>query len=214
MNSFAYDLSYLPDFQDTFGCMFQYVENDLDIQMNTFYGMFLKSDIAREIEHGNPKYIAGMSGIEIARSVILEKTRIYTDGEPSVHFERNVWYWIGFVLSYYQCMRNVGFKTINDLGLTIDKIFSMYILHEADITKFIDAADSITNLNKGKGRVLSYYRKLNGVSQKELAERTGVPIRMIQLYEQNQNNVSKANSEYVYRIAKGLGIEMELLISK
>ena len=211
MKEFAYSNLYIDDFQETFGSMFQYVERDLQIDPKVFYDMFMISDVAHGIEYGDPKYIAGMSGIELARAVILEKTCKYPDIENKFYPDRSEWYWVGFVLSYYQWLRNVSFMMIDSLGLTVDTIKDKYILHEADISKFVEVADSITQLDRGKGRVISYYRKLNGYSQREFAEYTGVPLRMIQLYEQGQNDISKANVDYVVRMANGLGIDVEML---
>lgn len=211
MKEFTYSNLYIDEFQETFGSMFQYVERDLQIDPKIYYDMFMISDVAREIEHGNPKYIAGMSGIELARAVVLEKTRKYPDIENNFYLDRSEWYWVGFVLSYYQWLRNVSFKMIDSLGLSVEIIRNRYILHEADISKFVEVADSITQLDRGRARVLSYYRKLSGYSQREFAEHTGVPLRMIQLYEQGQNDISKANVDYVIRMANGLGIDVEEL---
>lgn len=208
----AYSDLYIADFQDTFGYMLRYVERDLQMDPVSFFKMFMVSDVARGIEHGNPKYIAGMSGIELARSVIYEKTLKYPDVESKYYPDCGEWYWAGFVLSYYQWLRNVSFKMIDSLGLSLEAIKDRYILHEADISKFVEVADEITKLNSGKGKVLSYYRKINGYSQKEFSELTGVPLRMIQLYEQGQNDISKANVDYVIRMADGLGINVETLI--
>lgn len=212
MKNYAYLKTYIGDFQDTFGAMFQYVERDLNMDMNDFYRMFTISDVARGIEHGNPKYVAGMSGAELARAVIFEKTYKYPDVPNNYYHDRGEWYWVGFVLSYYQWLRNVSYIVIDSLGMTIEAIKDRYILHEADIMKFVEVADRITKLDKGRGRILSYYRKLNGYSQREFSEYTGVPLRMIQLYEQGQNDLSKANSDYIVRIANGLNIDVDVLV--
>ena len=88
-----------------------------------------------------------------------------------------------------------------------------YTLHEADISKFVDIMDvrmreffPETNLK----RIRSAY----GCTQAELAQRSGVSLRSIQMYEQRNKNINKASIDTVYRIAKVLGCTMEDLIEK
>jgi transcriptional regulator with XRE-family HTH domain len=53
-----------------------------------------------------------------------------------------------------------------------------------------------------------------GFTQAELAERSGVSLRSIQMYEQRHKNINKASVESIYQIAKALGCAMEDLIEK
>lgn len=87
------------------------------------------------------------------------------------------------------------------------------ILHETDITKFVDIAESRmkecfpeTNIKR--------IRMAYGCTQKELAERSGVSLRSIQMYEQRNKNINKASADAVYCLAKALGCKMEDLIEK
>jgi transcriptional regulator with XRE-family HTH domain len=88
-----------------------------------------------------------------------------------------------------------------------------YTLHEADIHKFVDIADAQmreyfaeTNLKR--------IRKTSGFTQAELAERSEVSLRSIQMYEQRNKDINKASAETLYRISKILGCEMEDLVEK
>ncbi len=49
--------------------------------------LFLRSGLAAEFGRGNPKYIAGKSGVELAREVILITTGQSVDVIPALHFE-------------------------------------------------------------------------------------------------------------------------------
>jgi DNA-binding transcriptional regulator YiaG len=88
-----------------------------------------------------------------------------------------------------------------------------YTLHEADISRFADIIDS---------RIKEYYPETNlkrirtayGFTQAELAERSGVSLRSIQMYEQRNKNINKANADTIYCLAKVLGCTMEDLIEK
>ena len=90
---------------------------------------------------------------------------------------------------------------------------SMYILHEADVSKFVDEANGVIARNKREKQTpLQRIRKAREFSQKELSEASGVSLRMIQLYEQRQNDISKAQVGQVVSLARALGCEVENLI--
>lgn len=59
---------------------------------------------------------------------------------------------------------------------------------------------------------LKKYRETKGLSQKELANVSGVSKRMIQDYEQGQRKITGASGERLYRLALILGCRMEDLL--
>ena len=59
---------------------------------------------------------------------------------------------------------------------------------------------------------LKRIRTAKGYSQKQLAELSGVSLRSIQMYEQRQKDVNKAQSDSLFRLAKSLGCAMEDLL--
>ena len=61
---------------------------------------------------------------------------------------------------------------------------------------------------------LKCVRKTKGYSQKQLAELSGVSLRSIQMYEQRNKDINKAQSESLYHLAKALGCKMENLLEK
>ena len=86
-----------------------------------------------------------------------------------------------------------------------------YTLHETDISKFADIADERmkelypeTNLKR--------IRMAYGCTQADLAKKSGVSLRSIQMYEQRNKDINKANADTIYRISKVLGCSMEDLI--
>ena len=52
-----------------------------------------------------------------------------------------------------------------------------------------------------------------GLTQKQLAEKSGVKIRMIRAYEQNYQDISKAEVGSIIRLAKTLSCTVEDLLS-
>lgn len=61
---------------------------------------------------------------------------------------------------------------------------------------------------------LKRIRLIYGCSQRELAEISGVSLRSIQMYEQRQKDINKAQSDAIYRLAKVLGCTMEDLLEE
>jgi transcriptional regulator with XRE-family HTH domain len=89
----------------------------------------------------------------------------------------------------------------------------MYIHHEADNSKFVESADAIIRRNKeARKSKLHAIRKARGFTQQQLSDASGVALRMVQLYEQKQNDLSKAQVNVVISLAKALGCEVEDLI--
>ena len=57
-------------------------------------------------------------------------------------------------------------------------------------------------------------RTTYGCTQAELAQRSGVGLRSIQMYEQRNKDINQASAETMYRLSKTLGCTMEDLIEK
>ena len=209
----AYNELYLDDAMNNLGDMVEYSVCDLGFDPDEFFGWFISSGIASRFEKGNPKYITGMSGFELAEAVLTETNVSYEKREPSYAEFKGREYWAGWILAYYQWVTGKRFEDMVRDGLALSTVLSMYILHEADESKFVDAANEIIARNKeNKKSKLSQIRKARGFTQQELSEASGVTLRMIQLYEQKQNDISKAQVTVVLNLAKALGCEAEDLI--
>ena len=65
-----------------------------------------------------------------------------------------------------------------------------------------------------KGTNLKRIRSSYGCTQAELAKRSGVSLRSIQMYEQRNKDINKASVETLYRISKVLGCTIEDLLEK
>lgn len=165
------------------------------------------------MENGEPSIVAGKSGIEIAGEVIFETTGREPTAKPQEHFRRSREYWIGWAVCYYQWFSGRSYSDIFR-ALSFDDLQGMYfVLHEADISKFADIAEERMR-EYWKDTNLKRFRKACGCSQAELAKRTGVTLRSIQMYEQRKKDINKASAETLYRLAKVLGCTIEDLIEK
>ena len=165
------------------------------------------------MENGEPAYLAGKSGIEIALEVVAETKGQELQTEPTERMERSAEYWIGWAVAYYQWYSGRRYHEIFQ-ALSFEALQKMYYtLHEADVTKFADIAEarlkecfSDTNLKR--------IRMTYGCTQAELAQRSGVGLRSIQMYEQRNKDINQASAETMYRLSKTLGCTMEDLIEK
>ena len=209
----AYSELYLDDAMNNLGDMVEFAVCDLKFDPDEFFGWFISSGIASKFEKGNPKYVTGMSGFELAEAVLSETNVSYPKREPSYVEFKGREYWAGWILAYYQWKTGKRFEDIVKDGLTVSTVFSMYILHEADESKFVEAANEMIARNKKTRKSkLSEIRKARGFTQQQLSEASGVTLRMIQLYEQKQNDISKAQVTVVVNLAKALGCDVEDLI--
>ena len=139
----AYKKTYLNGAVRNFAVMLDCGVRKYGYTIEEFYDKFLASDVSRQFAKGNPRYLVGLSGAELADTVVeasggtvLEEN----DGTYTVGPE----YWAGWVLAYYQWLRSCSFSYMRRKGLGIKEVVSMnYPLHEADLSRFADAADSI-----------------------------------------------------------------------
>ena len=210
----AYSELYLDDAMANLGSMVDYAVGTCGFLPDEFMTRFISSGIAERFERGNPKYVAGMSGVELAELVLEVTNPVDKGNRVALHVEeKGRESWAGWILAYYQWISGKRFEDIVENGLPLSKIMSMYILHEADVSKFVDSADAIIErTKKEKQAPLQKIRKARGFTQQELSEASGVSVRMIQLYEQKQNDISKAQVKVVVSLARALGCDVEDLL--
>lgn len=205
----AYPESYLSDAQQNLGTMFDFALRVLNYDEDKFFIYFIQSDIARKFEHANPKYIAGMSGIELCENILKKidssSERLNFILPENFKTEYGVEFWTGWILAYYQWYSALKFSDLLEYGLTPSEVSSRYILHEADVSKFVETADKIILSNKNNSPTrLQKIRKQQNMTQDELSKLSGVSLRMIQLYEQRQNDINKASGETINALARAL----------
>ena len=213
MTIHAYQEMYLSKAQASLGDAFDYAINTCKIPGEDFIRFFTASSVSKRMENGEPAFLAGKSGIEIAVDVVLETTGKQLDCEPQEHMGRSHEYWIGWAVCYYQWYSARSFSDIFKV-LSFEDLQNMYYtLHEADITKFADIVDDKMR-DHFKETNLKRIRTIYGCTQAELSERSGVSLRSIQMYEQRNKDINKASVEALYRISKVLGCTIEDLLEK
>ena len=208
-----YSESQLPRFMEKMGDAFDYAINDCKIDGTEFVKMFVASTACKKIENGEASYISGKSGIEIAVECVYEITGSTLSIEPSEKFNRSAQYWIGWAVCCYQRWSSRRYADIFK-AVSFEDMLGLYpTLQEASVEKIASVIDE---------KVRAFYHETNlkrirtayGCSQRELSEMSGVSLRSIQMYEQRNKDINKAQAESLNRLAKSLGCTMEDLLEE
>lgn len=207
----AYDELYVVLAQRVLGDMFDYAINTLKFEASLFQKMFIASSISHQIEMGNPAYIAGMNGCELAKEVVSECGFDRFDEVDIMYVNKSAEYWIGWALAYYQWISNLKFSDIDKFA-GIDELYNMYsVYHEMDIEIFVETMNEKSRAYTEVSR-LKRFRKYAALSQSELARNAEVALRQIQLFEQGQRDINKTQGETLLKLSKAIGCEMKDLI--
>lgn len=207
----AYDSDYVYHAQKNFGHMVDFAVNTCDYDIDEFFVMFLASSISEQFENGNPAYIAGKTGPELVRLVVQEIKDEEIEEQDVMFLDKSPEYWLGWSLCFYAWKKNYKFAYILKAVSAGDMIGMYDTLHEADITKFVTAMDERLS---GFYTATALTRRRNeiGISQAELASRSGVNVRVIQSYEQRLRDISKAQLTIVSNLAHALDCSVEDLL--
>lgn len=206
----AYDEIYLDDAMDTLGNALEYATLFCKVDGQEFLDLFIASGIAEEFGRGNVKYISGMSGIELAHLVLEKFQKKAPELKELPYIDYPPEYWIGWILAYYQWHTAKSFSTICR-KITYRSMRDLYgVLHEADPSKAVCVFDDIM---KSCGETnLARLRKNRGLSQSQLAKEAELSVRSIQLYEQRQTDINKAQYNHLKAISRVLGCTIDDLL--
>ena len=196
----AYQEIYLSNAQAALGDAFDYAIRVCGVSGENFIKLFTVSSVSKHMENGEPAYLAGKSGMT-------------EQPEQPERYARSCEYWIGWAVAYYQWYSGRKYSEIFEVlsFVELEKIY--YTLHEADVSKFAEIADARIREHFAETN-LKRIRTAYGCSQAELAKKSGVGLRSIQLYEQRQKDINKASAESLYKISRVLGCAMEDLLER
>ncbi len=209
----AYDKVYLDKARIALGRMLDFAVYDLKYDIAEFFDLFIKSGVAQRFESGDFSVIVGMSGVELAY-MVMEKYDIKAERiKPNYTADRSEEFWTGWALAYYQWETAMRFAEIV-YYVPIKDILALYSpYHEMDIRQFVDKMNELYKTAKPETNLKLLRQKAN-LSQRELADLSGLPVRTIQQYEQRQKNINKAQVEYLVMLAKTLCCDVAELIEK
>lgn len=201
----AYNHLYLAKASRAVGNMLHDAVYEFNIDGSDFLNRFIQSDVAEQIENGNPKYIAGKSGLELYIEVMEKTTGKKQNAEPVENFDRSDVYWVGWMLTHYQWYSGRTFKSILDT-VPFNELLGLYgTLHEADINKSYDVMDEHFKRSESK---LKKTRKQCGITQEALSVESGVSLNTIRAYERKSKDLNKAQFDIIMKLAKALKCEV------
>ena len=209
----AYDKDYLYYAQNNLGNMFDFAINTCEYSLDVFLEMFRVSNVCKQFEEGNPSYLVGKTGCELARLVIFEVKEKEIQENDIMYMDRSPEYWLGWSLAYYVWEKNCRFDYIFRV-IRPENLIGMYdTLHEADISKFVIQIDNKLKEYYDKS-MLARLRTYANLSQSMLAEKSGINIRIIQSYEQGMRDINKAQFSTIVKLAKALNCDPIELLEK
>lgn len=195
----AYNIEYLDNAMVTMATMLDFAVNQRRENIDYFFQCFLLSPYAQQFERGNPSFITGKTGVELYRLVRMDFSY-----PPPVYIsiDRSPEFWVGHCLAYYQWYSNRTFKEITAVVPLSEMLCWYPTLHEADIMRYVDTMNQRLSARRTN---LELLRTRAGLSQAMLSQISGVSLRSIQMYEQRQNDISKAQYNILNALARTLG---------
>lgn len=207
----AYDKVYLDKARTAMGRMLDFAVHELGYALSDFWSEFLRSGVAKRFGEGDFTLLVGKSGVELAYEVVECMHGEQERRSPRYSLDRSAEYWTGWAVAYYQWESGLFFEEITEV-VPIEAICEMYSpYHEMDIRQFVDEMNRRYRLVRLDTN-LKRMRKAAGLSQRELAEWSGVPLRTLQQYEQRQKNINRARVDYLVVLAQKLGCRVEALL--
>lgn len=199
----AYDEYYLDMAQRKLASMFELAVYQEKLTVDEFGERFIQSSISKAFEKGDPVYLAGKSANELL-GLVLDKQIEETEQNMLASPE----YWVGWVLAYTQWYTCKTFTEIVKAYPCSKLLLNYFPYHEMDETETV----ALIQKQLPTESQLKLWRKKRKLSQTELAGISGVSLRAIKAYEQGKLDISKAQGETLYKLAKTLDCSIEDLI--
>lgn len=208
----AYSEMYLEDAMRTLGEAVDFALCDQGLTPAELTAIMSNALEMKQFERGMPRVVCGMAGDELARDIIAHAGLTPVRCRETYPFDRSPQYWAGWVMAYTQWMSSLGFNKLLEVAPLDWIIGSYHPLHEASEDKFAQIVIDKWNKAQAGKKGLKAARKASGLTQKQLAAQSGVKIRAIQLYEQNQLDLRRASVSSALALAKTLHCSIEDLI--
>ena len=221
----AYNRSYLENVKSNLGAMLDCGINTLEFGPREFYNMFLDSDMSDKINRGDAYSICTLGGVELAEYVVCfamnnsKYIHVKKASDPAFNQHLNdaiinvnsKEYWAGTVIAEYAWEKNTSFQEL-DGYISVEEVINLY-------KDFANADSLVINIRldemlgaKKKVAKLKMRREMLGLSQSELAQQSGIPLRTLQQYEQRRKNINNAKAVYLVDLASVLRCEVRDLI--
>jgi DNA-binding Xre family transcriptional regulator len=200
----AYSADYLPGAMESMGEMLDYAVNRCRLPLNDFWALFLATGYGDQFGSGVPKVVAGYTGTELTWEVLRKAGLEGNYPEPQAESGDSPEDWCGRNMAYFQWVTGRSFKNICRT-LSMEDICKLYPnLRRASEEKIVETLSQMLN-RESSSTQLRTLRMAACYSQRQLAEKAGVPLRTIQEYEGQTGVINQATGETLAAIAQALG---------
>ena len=206
LNDGLYDL----EMREKLGVFFDIAVDRCGLRGQEAAELFVASGLAEQFERQNPGFVAGKSGAELVLWAFEQCCQDCTL-EDGTYTPISPDYWVGYMLALFQISTGWPYARVFE-RMSYADLREMYHWcmdkSEEEVVEQI-----LAELRKRPaGRRLRKVRKAAGLTQKQLAERTGVSMRSIQQYEEGKKDINKAAVGSVHKMSLVLGCCMEDLL--
>ena len=214
INTTSYSELYLQDAMMNLGEYAEYASLAApELSLDDIFRMFIISGYAERFEKGDPQVISGLSGTElfirVAEQCGYKKEKWM---EPVCSYDVGETYWCGYILAFYQWKKAKSFSCIIN-KVPVDYVLNTYpALHTASEEKAYVVIDEAFSKNNRAYIRLQEYRKRLGLSQKQLADASGVNIRTLQQYEIGAKDLSKASLDKAISLSRVLNCNLNDIV--
>lgn len=192
-----YNEMYLNRIRELSALIFEICLYDLNMEDIDFIDKVINSSIINDLSNADVDII-GRSSIEL----IYELLNIKINKNNYLYKDE---YWIGFNIAYLSWYYNKSFKEVLS-EVNLNEFRKLYITyHEMDERHLKDYLSTRLGV-KSKLKEMRLKRRL---SQSQLAYLSDVNIRNIKTYEQNENDINKAQVNILLSLARVLNCSIE-----
>jgi DNA-binding XRE family transcriptional regulator len=214
INTPAYSELYLQDAMTNLGEFAEYAALAApELSLDDIFRMFIISGYSSRFEKGDPQVISGLSGTELfLRTVDICGYSKEKWPEPICSYETGETYWCGYILAFYQWKKAKSFSTIIS-KVPVEYLLKTYpALHTVSEEKAYEVIEAAFSKNNTASSRLQEYRKRLGLSQKQLADASGVNVRTLQQYEIGTKDLSKASLDKTIALSRVLNCKPDDII--
>lgn len=139
-NTRAYNELYVNDMVENVAHSFDYAVKKLEVPLDEYFEKFLSFKYIHFLETGHPHYASGMSGAELA---LLICDKDFDDYGLLEYYKPEVEYWIGWIISYYQWLRNISYADMIS-KFSFERLYGAYrTYHECSEYRMYNYMDKI-----------------------------------------------------------------------
>lgn len=200
---YAYEEKYLTTIAEIVGDIFRKAGCIEDFEIDRFAQEFAKSKVAHAIEYGDLDYLISEEiEDDIASLICSEPNKEYCEDINSRK------YWVGYILVFIQRAVRRSFK----------EIFALYLcsrlLKDYDTYGDMDPIEMVKKIKQyiSMGNKLKQFREKKKMTQQELSSNSNVTVKNIKAYEDGTVDISKAQGDTLFRLARALGCTIEELL--